>query len=189
MRIYTRRGDRGWTGLLRGGRVRKDHPRISALGAIDELNASLGVARWFVRSRRSAEILAEIQRDLFDIGAHLAGDAPRSDGRSVARLALRVKAFETEIDLRQGSMPRLASFVVPGECPGSAFLHLARAVSRRAERTVVSCAHGARVHPGILVYLNRLSDLLFLLARDECVSSRRVRRQARTRPERRSRLR
>jgi cob(I)alamin adenosyltransferase len=167
MGLYTRRGDRGWTGLLRGGRVRKGHPRIEALGAVDELSAALGAARAFARGAPVRSILKSVQRDLFAVGSHLAGGASRRDRAPGPCLADRVRAFETEIDRFQASLPRLASFVLPGESRRSAFLHVARAAARRAERTVVARTRSLRADPKVVVYLNRLGDLLFVLARVE----------------------
>ncbi len=164
MKIYTKQGDEGETGLVGGSRIDKDDARIEAYGTVDELCATVGVAR---SSRLSAPIeseLAEIQRDLFTLGAELA--SPNVDvGVRIGEQ--HVKRLEESIDRWDASLPTLQNFILPGGTPSAGFLHLARVICRRAERRVVSLARVADLSPQVIPYLNRLSDLLFVLARLE----------------------
>jgi len=170
MKIYTRSGDEGETGLFGGGRVPKAHPRVEAYGSVDELNAALGVAVAALDDTDLRLRLNPIQQDLFSLGASLA--TPGAD-TGTARPATpplpegRVKEMEAWIDEAMDEAPELRSFILPGGTQGSAALQMARAVCRRAERAVVELAGQESVHPAILSYLNRLSDLLFALARLE----------------------
>lgn len=167
--LYTRTGDAGKTALFGGKRVPKDHQRVAAYGTIDELNAVLGVAVSFVRQKRLIKQLQTVQNELFDIGAELASDRP------VRRAAKRKDAFQLDdtrtawlerlIDDYDARVPPLRTFVLPAGSRAAAFLHHARTVCRRAEREVVTLARKERVNPAILTYLNRLNDLLFVLAR------------------------
>lgn len=165
-RIYTRTGDGGETGLFGGGRVRKHHPRVDAYGAVDELNAVLGWAVARLDDPQIQDRLRIVQRDLFAIGSHLATppDA-RSRGRLPELPSGRPAEFEAWIDEAEGELEPLSSFILPGGSEAGALLHLARTVCRRVERGVVSVAETEAVDAGIIVYLNRLSDLLFELAR------------------------
>ena len=170
MKIYTRRGDEGGSGLLGGSRVSKDHPRLQAYGAVDELNSFLGAARAQTRVAATSARLVRVQRDLFAIGASLARPAP-GKGRRQPRVpdvpVERIAEMEAWMDEADALLPPLRHFILPGGTPGAATLHLARAVCRRAERAAVSLAAAETVEEGILPYLNRLSDLLFVLARVE----------------------
>jgi cob(I)alamin adenosyltransferase len=173
-RIYTRTGDRGDTGLFGGGRVPKDHPRVAAYGDIDELNAFVGMARAAEPMPRIDEVLAPVQRDLFSLGALLA--TPDRDKMheqlEKARLTdARVAQLEQAIDDGEQELEPLKAFILPGGTPKAAALHVARTVCRRAERAVIALQREAEVPPVVLTYLNRLSDLLFVLAR---VASRRA---------------
>ena len=168
MRIYTRTGDTGETGLFGGGRVAKDNPRVAAYGDVDELNSALGV----VRAADPAELfdaeLEAIQRDLFAIGGHLATPDPEKVRAALERASLssaRIQDFETAIDAADAELPPLRAFILPGGSAKAAALHLARTVCRRAERSVVSLAREHPVPVLFLIYLNRLSDYLFTLAR------------------------
>jgi len=136
---------------------------------VDELNAALGAARAQADRADLARLLLGVQRDLFAIGARLADPSRRVASRraKAAFPAARVRRLEKAIDAREAGLPPLKAFVLPGGTPVAALLHLARAVCRRAERSVVSLSHEAEVDPRIVVYLNRLSDLLFVLARFE----------------------
>lgn len=163
-RIYTRAGDRGETGLIGGQRVPKDHPRVEAYGAVDELNAQLGVVRTLVKQPDLQEVLDRIQHRLFDLGAELATPGPRT-GSPSAIGPDEVSTLEGIIDLYQETLPPLREFILPGGTALAATLHVARAVARRAERRVVTLARTEQVAPDLLRYLNRLSDLLFVLAR------------------------
>jgi cob(I)alamin adenosyltransferase len=166
MKIYTKTGDSGDTGLFRGGRVGKDDPRIEAYGTVDELNASLGLARVAEPGGPLDELLARIQNELFDLGAELATPDPADQGAAPISTA-HIGALERAIDKHEADLPPLKTFILPGGTPPAAALHLARTVCRRAERRVVTLARqpGARISPHAVVYLNRLGDLLFVLAR------------------------
>lgn len=168
MRIYTKTGDEGITGLFGGGRVEKDHPRVAAYGDVDELNSAIGVARATQPVHFFDDLLESIQRDLFSIGGHLATPDPDKVREALAKADLstdRVTVFERVIDDADRELPALRAFVLPAGTPKAAAMHLARTVCRRAERSVVHLAHHTDVHEFFIVYLNRLSDLLFTLAR------------------------
>jgi cob(I)alamin adenosyltransferase len=162
-RIYTKSGDRGDTGLGDGGRVPKDHPRVAACGEVDELNAVLGLLHAHCPDVSERELLRAVQNDLFDVGADLC--VPEGPGLRVT--AEQVERLERAIDRVNEPLAPLTSFILPGGTPAAAWLHLARTVCRRAERAVVTLTHAepGKVNEQVLVYLNRLSDLLFVLAR------------------------
>ncbi|HEV8700592.1 MAG TPA: cob(I)yrinic acid a,c-diamide adenosyltransferase [Candidatus Polarisedimenticolia bacterium] len=169
-RIYTKTGDKGTTALGDGRRVAKDHRRVEAFGTVDELNAALGLAIAAGLDLEGADLLKRIQNDLFDVGADLCVPEKRGNGGKTARRALRITAahvrpLEEAIDRFNGGLRPLRSFVLPGGSPASAWLHLARTVCRRAERRVVALERQDRVNPRVIIYLNRLSDLLFVMAR------------------------
>ena len=168
MKIYTKTGDLGETSLLGGARVPKDHLRVAAYGDVDETNAALGAAR-ALGEPPLERLLFSIQRDLFAIGAQLADPTHKvaSKRAKAAVTASHVRRLEKAIDAREEALPALRSFVMPGGTPAASLLHQARTVCRRAERSVVTLAREADVDPRIIVYLNRLSDLLFVLARFE----------------------
>jgi cob(I)alamin adenosyltransferase len=172
MKIYTKTGDRGETGLFGGQRVRKDHARVEAYGDVDELNSLLGVAAGRLAAGEQEEMVLGVQRiqaDLFVIGAHLATPRPEDGGRENAHVPPlpegRVEEMERWIDAAEEELEPLRNFVLPGGGEAGAYLHLARTVCRRAERRCVSLAHVAHIEEEVIVYLNRLSDLLFTLAR------------------------
>jgi len=186
VKIYTKTGDRGETGLLGPLRVPKDHPRIATYGEVDELNAAIGLAlaevgasaaggeaggagRGAARARTRAwrRLLARIQEDLFLVGTHLA-TPPGSGARGAIVRPIRagdVARLEKAIDGATARLAPLANFILPGGTRLAATLHLARTVCRRAERAVVALSHAEPAPPNAIVYLNRLSDLLFVLAR------------------------
>jgi cob(I)alamin adenosyltransferase len=167
-KVYTRTGDAGETGLIDGARVSKDDLRVAAYGDVDELNAVLGLAR-VQAPTAEADVLLHIQKDLFALGAQLADPSAQIGGRK-AKAAVtprHVEFLETVIDARETLMPPLRTFLLPGGSPLGALFHLARTVCRRAERTVVALSRRETVDPLVLAYLNRLSDLLFVLARHE----------------------
>jgi len=168
MKIYTKTGDQGETGLIGGRRVSKDHLRVSAYGDVDELNATVGVALAHLNgSSPLRDLLLEIQRDLFALGAQLA-DPTATIGEKKAKAivdAARVERLETAIDEREATLPPLTAFILPGGSQVGAQLHLARTVCRRAERSAITLSRSEAVDPIAIVYLNRLSDLLFVLAR------------------------
>jgi cob(I)alamin adenosyltransferase len=168
MRIYTRTGDQGDTGLFGGGRVRKDDPRVTAYGDVDELNSTIGVARATSPTELFDSELAAVQRDLFALGGHLATPDPDKVRKALEKAELapsRVSAFEQAMDAAERELAPLRAFILPAGIPKAAALHLARTVCRRAERSVVTLAHAQVVPEFFLVYLNRLSDYLFTLAR------------------------
>jgi cob(I)alamin adenosyltransferase len=168
MRIYTRTGDKGDTGLFGGGRVGKDDPRVEAYGEVDELNAALGLARSIELMPRIDEVLVPLQRDLFSLGALLATpdldrmrqhlDKARIDEERIAQLERAIDAGESELE-------PLRAFILPGGTPKAAALHVARTICRRAERRVVALRRDTELPELVVIYLNRLSDLLFVLAR------------------------
>ncbi len=165
-RIYTRTGDQGETGLIGGPRVGKDHARVEAYGEVDELNAVLGVVACYISDAQMLERLRQIQSDLFDIGAELA--TPANAPPSVKTRTLpdeRVKQLEAWIDEASNDLETLKHFILPGGSLGASYLHLARAICRRVERSIVSLGRQEPLRPALLVYLNRLSDLLFVWAR------------------------
>ena len=158
-KLYTRTGDDGTTGLYGGGRVGKDAQRVQAIGDLDELNCQLGLLSELCQDPAIVELLARIQGLLFELGAELA--QPGS-----ARLAPdHVERLEQEIDRLDASLPTLGSFVLPGGAPAAAHCHLARAVCRRAERSLFRLAAAEQVNSTSLKFVNRLSDLLFATAR------------------------
>jgi cob(I)alamin adenosyltransferase len=168
-RIYTRTGDAGETGLFGDQRVRKDDLRIEACGAVDELNCQLGVALTQADRDDLEAYLVAIQRDLFAIGADIATPIDAGEvhgGITTHRLGNEaVAALEREIDALDGDLPPLAGFILPGGSSLAATMHLARAVCRRAERRCVTLAQRDALNPAVVRYLNRLSDLLFVMAR------------------------
>jgi cob(I)alamin adenosyltransferase len=167
VKIYTKTGDRGETGLLGPLRVPKSHPRIEAYGSVDELNATIGLTRTEMGAEPGADaLLARVQDDLFAIGAILATQPGVRVPSARAVTARDARRLERAIDAMTAELPPLRTFVLPGGSRGGAFLHLARTVCRRAERAVVALARQERGVPGgVIVYLNRLSDLLFVMAR------------------------
>jgi cob(I)alamin adenosyltransferase len=168
MKIYTKTGDGGDTGLFGGGRVPKDHLRVQAYGDVDELNSAIGVARATAPTVFSDPLLESIQRDLFALGGHLATPHPEKVRKALEKAELaesRVALFEKTMDDADAVLPPLRAFVLPAGTPKAAALHLARTICRRAERSVVTLAREEEVPQLFLVYLNRLSDLLFTLAR------------------------
>jgi len=166
MKIYTRTGDGGDTGLLGGVRVAKDDPRVEVYGTIDEVNAIVGMARATRLSPELDTVLERVQSELFQVGAELACSKP-GDSRRRARPVGReqVAWLESAIDDHESQLAPLANFVLPGGTPAASMLHLARTVCRRAERRLVAARRQTEVREAVLVYLNRLSDLLFVLAR------------------------
>ena len=165
MKIYTKTGDAGETGLYGGIRVPKDSMRIEACGTVDELNACIGAARPQIQDEAINAILRRIQNELFDIGANLATLETHPRAASMKIPSTLSLDLEREIDRFEDQLPPLKNFVLPGGSAGGAAIHLARTVCRRAERCVVTLAKEEAVNPEVLIYLNRLSDLLFVLAR------------------------
>ena len=166
MKIYTKTGDTGQTSLFDNSRVSKADARVDAYGEVDEVNACLGVARSAVVDPDVDALIEALQKDLFAIGARLADPSARIAAR-VTKAAVAeadVERLEQAIDRLEAELPPLTRFILPGGSPAGAALHLARTVCRRAERRVVALG-SAQVEPIVIVYLNRLSDLLFVAAR------------------------
>src|SRR5262245_24367217 len=165
MKIYTRTGDSGETSLFGGTRVRKDAPLVDAYGDVDELNAWLGLVRAHGLDANLDAVLVEIQRDLLALGAQLADPADRLSPRLTKAIVgeRHVERLEDTIDRFEASLPPLRNFILSGGCSAGATLHVARTICRRAERRIVSL--DPPVDPVLLRFVNRLSDLLFVLAR------------------------
>ncbi len=164
-RIYTKTGDKGNTRLYGGDKVPKNHARLEAYGTVDELNSHIGLAISFTKDEKLKNILQAIQNDLFDLGGDLATrfennklEIKRIDNSYVVKL-------EKIIDEMQEILPELKVFILPGGVPAASHLQVARTVCRRAERNTVTLSEIERINPEVIVYLNRLSDLLFVLAR------------------------
>ena len=168
MKIYTKTGDAGETGLFGGGRVRKSHLRVEAYGDVDELNATIGVVRATGSDDEIDALLLRVQQDLFAIGALLA-TPDREKMRAHLEKAnidgARVAELERAIDAADAELEPLRSFILPGGSPKAAALHVARTVCRRAERRIVDIADEMEIPALVVIYLNRLSDVLFTLAR------------------------
>jgi cob(I)alamin adenosyltransferase len=166
-RIYTKAGDAGDTGLGDGSRVPKDHARVAAVGAVDELNAVLGLLTASAPADPERPLIAAVQNDLFDVGADLC--VPPAEGETAGQrlrvTAAQIERLEAAIDRINARLQPLTSFILPGGSPAAARCHFARTVCRRAEREVVTLMRTETVNPQVLAYLNRLSDLLFVLAR------------------------
>ena len=170
MKIYTKKGDKGETSLIGGRRTSKSALRIEAYGEVDELNAGIGAARAFVQSDEVDDILLNVQRDLFTIGAMLADPDSKLEKKDEAKSLLRPQRLadiEAMIDTFQSGLKPLRHFILPSGTKAGVMLHLARGICRRAERRVVALDRGERVPSIILEYVNRLSDFLFVLARVE----------------------
>jgi len=167
MKIYTKTGDTGETGLFRGARVPKHDPRVDAYGNVDECNAMLGVALCYIQNQEIQEILSLIQNDLFEIGADLATPPQDQDDTRWRIDQAMTTNLEHSIDRFEQQLPPLTNFILPGGSIAGAFLHYARTVCRRAERSVTKLAEQQQINPEVIRYLNRLSDLLFVLARAE----------------------
>lgn len=165
MKIYTKTGDKGTTALIGGTRVPKSHLRIEAYGTVDELNSYIGLIISQDIDEAAKLLLKEIQDRLFTIGASLAADPEKSNMKIPDLLDGDILLLETEMDAMTSNLPTLKHFVLPGGNNVVAFCHIARCVCRRAERLVVQLAETAFVDDKVIVYLNRLSDFLFVLSR------------------------
>jgi cob(I)alamin adenosyltransferase len=168
MKIYTKTGDAGETGLFGGGRVPKNHPRVEAYGDVDELNSTIGLARAIEPMPRVDDVLLPVQRDLHAIGALLATPNREKMAQHLDKARIddhRIRELEQAIDAGDDELEPLRAFIIPGGSPKAAALHVARTVCRRAERRVVELAGESEIPALVVVYLNRLSDLLFTLAR------------------------
>lgn len=166
MKIYTKTGDLGETGLFGGSRVSKSSLRVTAYGQVDELNSIIGWVRVEVTDSELQTLLHQIQNDLFDLGAELGSTADRKDKGGVPQInEKQVQALEQAIDKYEADLPALTTFVLPGGGEASARYHVARCVCRRAERAVVELGATETLRGELFRYLNRLSDLMFVLAR------------------------
>jgi cob(I)alamin adenosyltransferase len=166
MKIYTKTGDRGQTALFGGARVSKASMRVSAYGDVDELNSHLGVVCAHTSDTALGARLREIQAELFSLGAELAKNPGKDVDLGVPGVSDRdIERLERDIDTFETELTPLKTFILPGGSPGAAFLHVARTACRRAERAVVTLLDTEPVRPELLRYLNRLSDLLFVMAR------------------------
>lgn len=166
MKIYTRTGDNGTTGLIGGTRVKKYDIRLEAYGTVDELNSYLGVVRSLLTDKHADEVLEKIQNILFVIGAHLATD----DSIVLIKKQLPVGAtdielLEKEMDKMNEVLPELRNFILPGGCQATSFCHVARTVCRRAERLIVELSDKVEIETDLIIFINRLSDYLFVLSR------------------------
>lgn len=167
MKIYTRTGDDGTTGLLGGNRVEKDSPRVGAYGAVDELNSHLGLAAAVCNDELLSQVMLRVQHELFDVGAELASNPDAESARKTQPRITdeHIAWLESRIDEYWNALPPLKQFILPGGCDLAARLHVARTVCRRAERLVLSLSREETVQAKTIIYLNRLSDLLFAMAR------------------------
>lgn len=166
MKIYTKTGDSGETSLFGGQRVSKNHSRIDAYGTVDELNSVIGIIRASDPDPAIEEMLDRIQNELFVLGADLA--TPPEKNAKIDRINQNhVYRLEEDIDKLDQHLPPLKSFILPGGSPAAAYLHLARTICRRAERTCFSCRQSEIISNEALIFLNRLSDLLFVMARHQ----------------------
>jgi cob(I)alamin adenosyltransferase len=166
-RIYTKTGDSGETGLADGSRIAKDHPRARAIGDVDEANSAIGVALLHVADEAQRAMLRRIQNELFDLGADLAtpGEDFTPSDMALRIVQSQIDRLEREIDAMNEPLEPLRSFILPGSGGGAAYIHVARAIVRRAERSAVAAAREVALNPLAPVYLNRLSDHLFVMAR------------------------
>ncbi len=172
VKIYTKTGDRGETSLFTGERVSKHHPLIDALGSVDECNSTIGLALSYLPSEeRFAEVrhqLLDIQHALFDVGAALATPRTRAGQAKLTKTRFDAEAttlLEKWIDAMDSQLPKLTAFILPGGHPAGAALHLARTICRRSERKVITLHHKGEISDSVLIYLNRLSDYLFVASR------------------------
>jgi len=165
MKIYTKIGDEGKTAFFGCGMITKDDPRIEALGALDEVNSVIGVTLCFIENEKLRQALQKIQNDLFQVGSDLSGSSieetyvPRVKNEHVVEVESLIDELEEKLGMPQ-------KFIIPGGTVASSFLHMCRTVTRRAERELVRTKHAININPTMLQYINRLSDLLFVLARE-----------------------
>lgn len=169
MKIYTKTGDRGETGLFGGERVSKSNSRIDAYGTIDELNSVIGLALTEINSNEIRSLLERIQNQLFVVGSDLATPvSEKNDKLEITRTPEEyIKQAEKDIDFFNDQLDELRNFILPGGSKGAAYLHVCRTIARRAERKVVALNEQVKIGDNIIIFLNRLSDLLFVLSRFE----------------------
>lgn len=170
--IYTRTGDKGTTSLVGGQRVSKAHRRIESYGTIDELNSFIGLLMTALDEQEDLDFLSFVQHKLFTIGSYLATDQSQTDLRIESRVTPEsIVRIETEIDKIDAGLPRMKHFVLPGGCRSASLSHVCRTVCRRAERRIYSLAEEAEIEEPVLIFINRLSDYFFVLARKECLKN------------------
>jgi cob(I)alamin adenosyltransferase len=170
-KIYTKGGDRGRTSLVGGFRVPKTHPRLEAYGTVDELNAFLGLLTVETEDCETRDLLRFVQSKLFTVGSYLATDPTKTEYKIESRITGEsIKRLEEAIDRTDSRLPKLQSFVLPGGGRSAAIAHVCRTVCRRAERCLYHLAESAVIEDTVLIFINRLSDLLFVIARSECLS-------------------
>jgi cob(I)alamin adenosyltransferase len=169
MKIYTKGGDNGETGLFGGERVPKDSIRIEAYGTVDELNSFIGLTLNEIKDSEVKKLLSRIQNSLFTLGSDLAAPANEKDKKyNIPRIKKsHYEEIEKEIDKFDSQLEELRNFILPGGCKSSALLHICRTICRRTERRIVTLQNGVELSPDIIIFLNRLSDLFFVLARYE----------------------
>jgi cob(I)alamin adenosyltransferase len=165
MRIYTKTGDKGQTSLLTGTRVLKNHPRIEAYGTVDELNSFIGLLRTFETDSDADELLFEVQKKLFVIGSLLANDDKEGKFDLNKITVEDIQVLEAAMDKMMAVLPSLKSFILPGGSPAVAYCHICRTICRRAERNCINLFESDTIDSIIIIYLNRLSDYFFMLAR------------------------
>jgi cob(I)alamin adenosyltransferase len=164
--IYTKTGDDGTSGLIGGTRVKKYDVRLDAYGTVDELNSWIGLIKTGIHEQPALMILTTIQDKLFLIGSHLATDESKSDLKEhLPCNSEAIKLLENEIDRMQEILPPLSNFILPGGSPAAGYSHVARTVCRRAERRIVELSEQVNIHNNIVIFINRLSDYLFVLSR------------------------
>ena len=169
MKIYTKTGDKGTTSLVGGTRVPKTHVRLEAYGTVDELNANLGVLVTYLPDEADQVLVRHIQDRLFAVGSNLATDLEKTELKCASVIhPEEIERIEREIDRLDNAIPRLKNFVLPGGCRSASLAHVCRTVCRRAERQIYRLMESSPVEDPVLVFINRLSDYLFVLARKEC---------------------
>ncbi|MDR0574637.1 MAG: cob(I)yrinic acid a,c-diamide adenosyltransferase [Tannerella sp.] len=169
-KIYTGGGDKGKTSLVGGFRVPKTHPRLEAYGTIDELNSFIGLLITEVDDDNVCDLLQFVQSSLFTVGSYLATDPSKTEYKIESHITEdSIKKLEQAMDLMDSRLPKMKSFVLPGGCRSAALAHVCRTVCRRAERNICRLAETDKVEDPVLVFMNRLSDFLFVIARRECI--------------------
>lgn len=170
--IYTKTGDKGTTSLVGGQRVSKAHQRIESYGTIDELNSFIGLLITALEDQKDMDFLSFIQHKLFTIGSYLATDQDTTELKIESKVTPEtITRIEHEIDRVDSGLPRMTNFILPGGCRSASLAHVCRTVCRRAERQIYRLADSVKVEEPVLIFVNRLSDYLFVLARKECINN------------------
>ncbi|MDR2774562.1 MAG: cob(I)yrinic acid a,c-diamide adenosyltransferase [Tannerella sp.] len=168
--LYTGGGDRGMTSLVGGQRVSKTHPRLEAYGTVDELNSFIGLLITELKDDEAIDLLQFIQHKLFAVGSNLATETEHTSLKSASRITPEdIRRLEDMIDRIDDRLPKMTGFILPGGCRTAALAHVCRTVCRRAERQIFHLAGESPVDENVLIFMNRLSDLLFIIARNECI--------------------